>query len=192
MKNITKEQENFLNKCTWGTWKLNTKTGLVDVDVDFNCSHSSLSNFSGIEFGNISGSFDCSYNKLVSLEGAPQKVGNTFYCYNNQLVSLEGAPQEVSGGFYCSNNQLVSLKGSPKKVGESFYCYNNKLVSLEDAPQKVLEYFICDPINLRDLDIDLLDKIYFYNNKEYFRLKYYIITKIAKELDPEIYIKKMI
>ena len=72
MKNITKEQEDFLNKCTNENWELNTESGLVDILVDFNCSYSSLSDFSGIEFGNISGFFDCSNNNLVSLEGAPQ------------------------------------------------------------------------------------------------------------------------
>ena len=171
MNKITKEQEEFLNKCTYRTWKLNTETGLVDVAGDFNCSSMGLSDFLGIEFGIIKRRFDCSHNRLVSLEGAPQKVDQVFSC---------------------SNNQLTSLEGSPKEVGWHFYCYNNKLVSLEGAPQKVLGDFICDPINLRDLDIDLLDKIYFYNNKKYFGLKYYIITKIAKELDPERYLKKMV
>jgi hypothetical protein len=99
MKNITKEQKEFLDECTWGTWKLNPKNGLVDVDSNFNCSRMGLSDFMGIEFGNISSSFDCSNNKLVSLEGAPQKVGRIFSCSNNQLTSLEGGPKEV-GGFF--------------------------------------------------------------------------------------------
>src|SRR5574343_223548 len=105
MKNITKEQEDFLNRCTNGTWKLNTETGLVDVDGTFNCSGQNLPDFLGIEFGKIKNDFNCSHNKLVSLEGAPQEVGYSFYCSNNKLVSLEGAPQEVGGGFYCYNNK---------------------------------------------------------------------------------------
>src|SRR5574343_481369 len=112
MHRITKEQEHFLNKCTNGTWELNQETGLVDVDGDFICSNKGLSDFLGIEFGDISQNFNCSCNELVSLNGAPQKVSGNFYCSRNPLVSLKGAPQRVDGWFDCSNNKLVSLEGS--------------------------------------------------------------------------------
>ena len=149
MKTITKEQEIFLNKCTNGNWELNTESGLVDIDGDFNCYNKGLSDFLGIEFGNISGSFDCSHNKLVSLEGAPQEVGVDFYCHNNQLVSLEGAPQKV--GFRLT----------------------------------------CDAITLRGCPIDLLDKIYFYQDNKSFILKD-LLNRVGNGLAPKIYLKKML
>ena len=212
MNKITKEQENFLNECTDGIWRLNAETGLVDVDGHFNCSRMGLSDFMGIEFGNISGSFNCSNNKLVSLkvapkkvgksfycynnqlvslEGGPQEVGVAFYCYNNKLVSLEGAPQEVGGDFYCYNNQLVSLEGAPQEVGGDFNCYNNKLASLEGAPKKVGWGLICDAITLRGCPIDLLDKIYFYRYDKSFILKD-LLNRVVNGLAPEIYLKKML
>ena len=135
---LTKEQIDFLNRFTKeGTWKINTKTGLVDIKGEFDCSKSGLENFKGVRFGVVTGDFDCSFNQLKSLIGAPQKVRGGFYCSYNKLKSLEGAPKEVGGyAFNCCNNQLTSLIGAPQKVGENFLCSKNKLTSLEGAPKK--------------------------------------------------------
>jgi len=121
---LTKGQIKWLNSCTAGSWKLNTSTGLIDVDGDFDCSSESLIDLKGIKFGEVSGVFYCRNNLLTSLEGAPQSVGGSFYCENNLLTSLEGAPQSVDGMFSCSNNQLTSLEGAPQTV-RIFSCHNN-------------------------------------------------------------------
>ena len=147
MKNLelTEDQKNFLNYHTKGIWTYNADTGLVDVkgnvDIPMNTRH--LTDFKGVRFGKVDGYFDCSYNKLTSLEGAPQEVRGYFNCGLNQLTSLEGAPQEVGKYFVCNNNNLTSLKGGPQKVGGYFVCRNNKLTSLEGAPQEVGKYFSC-------------------------------------------------
>ena len=78
-----------------------------------------------IDFGEVTGDFDCSDLELISLEGAPQTVGGDFYCYNNQLTSLEGAPQEVGTTFDCFNNYLTSLEGAPQTIGGNFDCRKN-------------------------------------------------------------------
>ncbi len=59
--------------------------------------------FQGVE---VRGSFDCPYNQLTSLEGAPEHVGGNFYCHSNQLTSLQGAPKHVDGNFSCRNNAV--------------------------------------------------------------------------------------
>ena len=100
----------------------------------------------------VEGCFDCSNNKLTSLEGAPQKVMGMFYCSNNKLTSLEGAPKEIGMSFYCSNNKLTSLKGAPQKVLVSFDCSENNLTSLEGAPQTLLDYFNCASNKLTSLE----------------------------------------
>jgi hypothetical protein len=122
---LTEEQIEWLDKCATRGWKLNSSTGLVDVDGDFNCVQQDLTDFKGVRFGHVNGYFYCHDNELTSLVGAPQTVGVSFYCHNNQLTSLEGAPQTVGGVFYCNNNQLTSLEGAPQKVGWDFYCTNN-------------------------------------------------------------------
>ena len=136
MTSLTKKQINWLNKCCDSTWTLNPKTGLVDVFSDFDCSDKGLTEFKGVKFGVVDGTFDCDKNRLTSLEGAPLKVGGDFYCSYNRLTSLEGAPQEVVLSFVCQNNHLTSLEGAPLKVGGSFYCGSNALTSLEGAPLK--------------------------------------------------------
>ncbi len=105
-----------------------------------------------INFGRISGDFDCSDFGLISLEGAPQSVGGSFDCYGNQLTSLEGAPQKVGGSFNCSWNKLTSLEGAPKTIDRGFYCDNNKLISLKGAPQTVVGYFSCSKNELASLE----------------------------------------
>ena len=172
MKSITKEQEYFLYRFTRGTWELNQETKLVDIDGAFNCSDQNLPDFLGIEFGKIKNDFNCSHNKLVSLEGAPQEVG---------------------GYFNCSNNQLISLDGAPKNIKYSFYCYNNKLVSLEGAPQKVGWDLTCDAITLRGCPSNLLKRIYFSKN-----IGKVSLINVIRNIDDinrlylEIYLKKMI
>ncbi len=64
-----------------------------------------------VQFGTVGGIFDCCWNQLTSLEGAPRTVGGSFSCNNNRLTSLEGAPSTVGGDFYCHTNRLTSLVG---------------------------------------------------------------------------------
>ena len=168
MTTLTQEQINWLDKCSVSSpyysknargviievndrlidytaprWTLNPKTGLVDVAVTFDCSKQGLKDFKGVKFGVVAWNFDCTGNRLTSLEGAPQEVGDHFLCEDNQLTSLEGAPQRVGGQFSCKDNQLTSLVGAPHKVKDDFLCDNNSLISLVGAPRRVGGYFSC-------------------------------------------------
>ena len=124
-------------------------------------------------FGKVTGSFDCEgCKKLISLKGAPIKVGWSFDCegcdnltslegapkevrgYFNcsrckKLTSLEGAPKIVQGHFYCNDcSNLKSLEGAPEKVGTNFYCFNcNNLASLKGGPKEVGRHFDCSRCN---------------------------------------------
>ena len=120
------------------------------ITGEFNCSELGLTSLKGAPT-EVGGWFDCSYNQLTSLEGAPQEVGGRFDCSRNQLTSLEGAPTEVGGSFDCHNNQLTSLKGAPQTVKNSFYCNGNYLTSLEGAPTEVGEWFNCKRNQLTSL-----------------------------------------
>jgi hypothetical protein len=148
---LTKEQVEWLNKCTSETWKLNPQTGLVDVDGDFDCSDQELRDLKGVRFGEVKGNFSCEGNGLTSLVGAPRKVKGDFYCENNQLTTLVGAPRVVEGDFYCYNNQLTSLEGAPREVRGNFYCSDNGLTSLEGAPREVGGIFDCSRNQLTSL-----------------------------------------
>jgi hypothetical protein len=144
MTTLTKKQINWLNKCTkYGTWTLNPKTGLVDVEGSFDCRGQRLKGFKGVKFGVFNGYFWCENNRLTSLVGAPQEVGGSFDCSYNHLTSLVGAPLKVGESFDCSNNRLTSLVGAPQEVGGSFDCSYNHLTSLVGAPQSVGGGFWC-------------------------------------------------
>ena len=169
MTSLTKKQINWLDKCTKkigfenprdsgrffrctkGTWTLNPKTGLVDVDGGFNCSHQRLKGFKGVKFGKVEDSFNCNDNQLTSLVGAPREVGGSFRCDNNQLTSLEGAPQSVGDNFCCNDNQLTSLVGAPRRVRRYFSCNNNQLTTMVGAPREVGGLFHCDGNRLTSL-----------------------------------------
>ena len=127
---------------------LNPQTNRYDYDGNLNWNI--LSNLVAedrngftLNFGKVTGNFNCSKLDLISLEGAPQEVGGWFDCDNNQLTSLKGAPQKVKGDFSCAGNQLTSLEGAPQEVGEGFWCSGNQLTTLEGAPQKVGGSFKC-------------------------------------------------
>ena len=170
-------KENNLNDIK-SLFTFNPQTNRYDYDGDLN--RHILRNFISenrdgfsIDFGEVTGNFDCSELNLVSLKGAPQIVGEDFYCFKNhltslegaprevgwtfdcsenQLLSLEGAPQKVTGFFYCFDNQLTSLKGAPQTVGGSFWCYDNQLTSLEGAPREVGKDFTCSDNYLTSLE----------------------------------------
>ena len=89
------------------------------------------------------GNIDCSNNKLITLRGAPQKVGGRFDCSGNNLTTLEGAPQKIGKGFDCSCNNLTTLEGAPQEIGKGFDCSDNKLTTLKGAPQEIGKDFDC-------------------------------------------------
>jgi hypothetical protein len=124
--------------------------GLVDIDGDVDLSNRRLNKLP-VNFGIVTGTFDCSSNLLTSLEGSPREVGGYFYCRYNQLTTLEGSPKEVGGHFNCSKNQLRTLEGGPTEVSGSFICYSNLLTSLEGSPSKVGSGFYCRDNQLRTL-----------------------------------------
>ena len=154
---LTQEQKDWLDKCTKGTYSFNPKTGLVDVDESFNCSRQGLTDFKGVRFGYVSGSFICFSNRLTSLEGAPRRVKEYFNCGNNQLTSLDGAPQSVGGSFDCSNNFLISLEGAPQKVGGEFYFFKNPISN--EIVIRVLRKMSDDGITLEQAVSDLWNDI---------------------------------
>jgi len=148
---LTREQIEFLDKCTRGKWTFNWKTGLVDIEGDFDCGSTILTDFKGVKFGVVTECFYFSRNMLTSLVGAPQEVKGSFYCQNNKLTSLVGAPQKVGRNFNCHYNSLTSLEGAPQKVGRNFNCHYNSLTSLEGAPQEVGGNFSCSDNSLTSL-----------------------------------------
>jgi hypothetical protein len=125
--------------------------GTVDVDGGVSLVDREFKKLP-LQFGRITGIFDCSRNQLTTLEGSPKEVGGDFYCSSNQLTTLEGSPKEVGGRFYCQSNQLTTLEDAPKEVGGDFGCSNNQLTTLEGAPKEVGGEFYCNNNQLTTLE----------------------------------------
>lgn len=145
VKQLTRDQTDWLDdhmETRNSGWELNPETGLVDVYGDVLIRKEFLIKLP-VAFGLITGNFDCGHNRLISLEGAPQKVLGNFSCEYNKLKNLVGAPNEVGGNFECYESGLKSLKGGPRIVEGNFNCFSNKLTSLKGAPEIVGGGFNC-------------------------------------------------
>jgi len=119
--------------------------GLIDVRGSVDLRSRGLTKIP-LRFGLVTGFFDCSSNRLTSLEGSPECVYDRFYCIENKLSNLIGAPKRVDGNFYCNDNQLITLEGSPEVISGNFYCHNNPLKTLEGAPREVGGHFFAGKI----------------------------------------------
>ena len=147
----------------------------IDVDDNVHLGFKMLE-YLPLKFNYVSGSFNCFYNKLTSLEGCPQKVGGSFGCFYNNLESLEGCPQTVGGDFSCSDNELVSLKGGLHTVGGNFNCVYNKLTDLENFPE------VSGNVYITENPVDLL--VYtFIKNANSFMIEDFIDYEIVRNGD---------
>ena len=67
-----------------------------------------------LKFGKVSRSFDCSYNKLVSLKGSPVETGGSFSCDHNYLTTFIGGPKIVLGEhIWFQENKIKDFNGFP-------------------------------------------------------------------------------
>lgn len=103
-KLLSKEQLELLDRIVECTYSMD-KTNRVNVAGNAVTAGRDLDE-NPVQFGAVSGDFDCSDNKLKSLKGAPKIVGGNFDCSNNRLTSLEEAPRRVKGDFLCHNNSV--------------------------------------------------------------------------------------
>ena len=156
---LTPDQKEWLDKCTNGTWSVNPETGLVNIIGSFRCTNQGLENFREVSFGSVTEYFNCAFNRITSLEGAPRSVGGGFHCNSNNLSSLEGAPIKVEGDFNCANNNLTSLEGSPIFMSDNFYCAGNKINSLKGVSKKcrLFNFQENEVVNLEGFPVKCLD-----------------------------------
>ena len=119
------------------------KDGTIDVDGDVEFGYLNIRHLP-LQFNRVSGSFNCSGNKLISLNGSPKEVGELFYCENNRLTSLKGGPSKVGEDFDCDDNKLTTLEFGPNTVGGYYYCKSNKLVDVRGCPEHFNDFYYMD------------------------------------------------
>jgi len=99
--------------------------GSIDVDGHVWLVNKDLTKLP-LKFNRISMAFNCSGNRLTSLEGVPKEVGGLFDCSDNNLTSLEGCPNYVGGSFDYSYNP-ISIIIDLFNIDGDYYSVNNYL-----------------------------------------------------------------
>ncbi len=156
MTRLTEEQLKFLKDSVKGTWTQNSN-GEIDVIGHVEFCELNLKSIP-VQFGSVSGFFDCYDNKLNSLKGCAHSVNGYFNCSENMLTSLEFCPSTVSEDFYCSNNLLTSLEFCPSELNGDLDCHSNKITSVEFLPTFINGEFDCRFNVLSEKTIQLIFK----------------------------------
>lgn len=75
----------------------------------FDCGYNELTSLKGCP-KEIHGYFSCNVNELVSLNYGPKKVYGSYYnCSANKLISLDGYTIDVNQFLYCLRNPIYEL-----------------------------------------------------------------------------------
>lgn len=163
-----------------------------------------------VKFKEIIGNFNCSGQKLTSLEGCPEEIGGNFWCGVNYLQTLKGGPKKVGGNYECGHNKITSLfslkdveynsldvsynklkdfKYLPKEIKGELNMEGNQLTSLEGMPQtgeeadfshNMLETLYGYKIPLNGNSIKLFNNNITISEKDFVSYMYYDIRKIYK------------
>jgi len=102
------------------------KDGSIDVNGYVNLCNEKLQKLP-LKFNKVNRPFDCSFNKLTSLEGSPVEVNSSFSCSDNKLTSFEYAPKIIKGFFDCKNNNIKTFEYFPRHIGGIFNCNDNPI-----------------------------------------------------------------
>lgn len=129
----------------------------LSVDIVGDVKLNNFFDFLPIQFGVITGNFDCS---------------------QTYILSLKGSPYEVSGNFNCSKNRLTNLDYAPQHVGKNFLCHQNE-IQIESELNIQCERFI-QTIDKKTQTIELLKDLYLIENNtdEYFKASINIPSEI--------------
>jgi hypothetical protein len=141
--------------------------GSIDVDGDVDLSNKSLIKIP-IKFRKVSGNFHCYHNKLTSLIGCPEYVGDNFLCHDNKLTSLEGI-SKYTNYLNCDYNEIWSFKGIPDSFRGYLSCYWNpisKIYKLFNSSGDIEFFNECDiirePETPHSLPIVVLERLNFF------------------------------
>jgi hypothetical protein len=138
-----------------------TPDGLIDVNgsvrIFDNCE------YLPVKFGKVVGLFECRYNGLKSLEGAPVEVGGSFDVEGNKLTSMKGVSKRVNGHIDISNNVGIVLDDFPEFVGGKLRMRDCELTSLGNKIPKKVESLDCTSNNLKSLEGSPIEVLGFFS-----------------------------
>jgi hypothetical protein len=92
--------------------------GIVDVEGNVNLRGRNLTTLP-VQFGKVTGYFNCKHTTLTSWYGVPQYIGNDFMIWDTHIISLSGVDKiikHIDGRFVCNEASthilgLLLIKG---------------------------------------------------------------------------------
>ena len=136
----------------------------MSIDVDSNV-YLYLANLHELplNFNRVNGIFDCGFNYLKSLKGAPNYLSSIFSCNSNELESFQYCPESDTNAYFFQNNNIRTFDYFPNiKAGISLR-YNpvDELWSLF-KDQNHVEYFNELDIIQEDGNAIILDRLNYF------------------------------
>ena len=144
------------------------KSGTLDVNSK------NIANTKGLEFFVNIASFNCSKNKLTSLDVSKNTMLKELLCSDNQitaldvskntaleildcgynqLTSLDVSMNTAMKKLICDKNQINALDISKNTLLTGLFCRNNQLTKLDVSKNTTLTYFWCESNQLADIDV---------------------------------------
>ncbi len=124
-------------------------SGLTNLNIE----NKNISNLSGIEDFVALTIFNCSQNKLTSLNVSQNTNLIELYVFDNLLTSLNTTPLIDLKIFWCYNNQLSSLDVTQNTSLISLVCSNNNLTDLDPSKNTRLNVFLCNQNQISTLNM---------------------------------------
>ena len=112
--------------------------------------------------------FDCSFNRLQSLDVSGNIEIETLACFSNQLADLNVSGNVKLKMLDCSSNTLASLDASHLISIEKMLCMENELTALDIGENTSLLFLDCSGNQLTVLDISkstALEELYAMDNQ---------------------------
>ena len=135
-----------------------------DIKINYNPKLESLE---GCLIKETNGEFDCSKNKLTSLEGGPKIVEMSYDCIDNQLTTLKGCPEKIGSGFHAGSNKLTEIDFCPKECRVANFSNNYNLISIKKFPEKCIrvDFSWTKLLSLKGLEnVEGLEEVYVANS----------------------------
>ncbi|MES2619646.1 MAG: T9SS type A sorting domain-containing protein [Bacteroidota bacterium] len=120
-------------------WQMDTTCPAVVNATYVSCSHTNISDLTGIQYFDSLKNLNCSSNSLNTLPQLPKQL-NHLECSFNQLTNLSALPSNLTV-LSCDYNQLTFLPSIPQTLTQ-LHCKNNQLTGLPGFPFS-LDYLDC-------------------------------------------------
>ena len=117
------------------------------------CSGCNIESFKGIEYFTALEYFECTANKLTSLDVSKNTELTYLDCANNRLTSLDVSKNTKLTYLNCGMNDLISLDVRKNTKLTHLECYNNKFKALDVSKNTALEHLKCGQNLLTSLDV---------------------------------------